>query len=61
MPFLDTNSHLKTKPNNLDIKCQGNSESYDRHGFWGTKFMGGQNFVLTLGGFFNEREYSVAD
>ena len=27
----------------------------------GTKFRGGQNFLLTLGGFYNEREYSVAD
>ena len=57
MPFLDTNSHLTTKPYNFDIKCQRNSESYDRHGF----FWGGQNFVLTVGGFFNEREYSTAD
>ena len=23
--------------------------------------MGGQNFVFTVGGFFNEREYSAAD
>ena len=61
MPFLDTNSHLSTKPHNFDIKCQSNSESYDRHGFLGTKFRGGQNFVLTVGGFFNDREYSAAD
>ena len=61
MLFLDTNSHLTTKPYNFDIKCQKNSESYDRHGFLGTKFRGGQNFVLTVGGFFNEREYSAAD
>ena len=51
MPFLDTNSHLTTKPYNFDIKCQGNSESYDQHGFFGTKFRGGQNFLITVGGF----------
>ena len=61
MPFLDTNSHLSTKPYNFDIKFQSNSESYDRHGFSGTKFRRGQNFVLTVWGFFNEREYSAAD
>ena len=61
MPFLDTNSHLTTKPYNFDIKCQSNSESYDRHGFFGTKIRGGQNFLLTAGVFFNEREYSRAD
>ena len=48
MPFLDTNSHLTTKPYNFDIKCQSNSESYDRHGFFGTKFGGGQNFYVRL-------------
>ena len=41
MPFLDPNSHLTRKPYNFDIKCQGNYESYDRHGFFGTKFRGG--------------------
>ena len=61
MPFVDTNSHLTTKPSNFDIKCHSNSESYDRHGFFGTKFRGGQNFLFTVGGFFNEREYSEAD
>ena len=29
MLFLDTNSHLTTKPHNFDIKSQNNSESYD--------------------------------
>ena len=29
--------------------------------FWGPSLGGGQNFVLTLGGFFNVREYSAAD
>ena len=43
MLFLDTNSHLTTKPYNFDIKCQCNSESYDHHGFCGTKFRGGQS------------------
>ena len=61
MLFLDTNSHLSTKPYNFDNKCQSNSESYDPHGFLGNKFRGGQNFVLPVGGFFNKREYSVAD
>ena len=61
MPFVDTNSHLTTKPSNFDIKCHSNSESYDRHGFFGTKFRGGQNFLFTVGGFFNKREYSEAD
>ena len=61
MPFLDTNSHLTTKPYNFDIKCQSNSESYDQHGFFGTKLRGGQKFLLMVGGFFNEREYSGAD
>ena len=28
--------------------------------FW-TKFRGGQNFLITVGGFYNEREYSGAD
>ena len=61
MPFLDTNSHLKTEPYNFDIKCQSNSERYDRHGFFGTKFRGGQSFVIMVGGFFNKTEYSAAD
>ena len=60
MPFLDTNSHLTTKPYNFDIKFQSNSESYDQHGFFGTKFRGGQNFLLTVGSFFNKRDYSEA-
>ena len=50
LPFVDTNSHLTTKPYNFDIRCQSNSESYDWHGFLVTKFRGGQNFVLTVGG-----------
>ena len=61
MPFLDTNSHLRTKPYNFDIKCLSNSESYDRHSVFGTKFRGGQNFLLLVGVFYNEIEYSGAD
>ena len=63
MPFVDTNSRLTTKPRNFDIKCQSNSESYDRHSFYGTKFRGGPIFFLlfTEGSFFNERDYSGAD
>ena len=61
MPFLDTNSNLATKPEYFDIKCPSNSESYDWHGFFGTKFRGGQNFLLTVEGFFNKSEYSGAE
>ena len=61
MPFVDTNSHPTTKPSNFDIKCQSNSETYEQHNFFGTKFKDGQNFLLTVGGFYNEREYSGAD
>ena len=58
MPFLDTNSHLTTKPYNFTIKCQSSCESYDRQGFFGTKF---RIFLLKVEGFYNEREYSGAD
>ena len=61
MPFVDTNSHLTTKPSNFDIKCHSNYESYDLHGFFGTKVRGGHNFIFTVVGFLNEREYSKAD
>ena len=61
MPFVDTNSHLTTKPSNFDIKCHSNFESYDQHGFFGTKLRGGQKILLMVGGFFNKREYSGAD
>ena len=37
MPFLDTNSHMTTEPDNFDIKYQFNSENYDRHSSFGTK------------------------
>ena len=61
MLLLDTNSHLTTKPYNFDIKCKSNSERYDRHNFFRTKFRGGQNFLITVGGFYNKRKYSGAD
>ena len=61
MPFVDTDSHLTTKLHNFDIKCPSNYESYDQHGFFGTKFRCGQNFLFKVGGFFNKREYSEAD
>ena len=48
MPFLKTKSHPTTKPYNFDIECQSNSKSYDRYSFFGTKFWGGQNFLLTV-------------
>ena len=54
MPFLDTNSQLTPKPYNFDIKCQSNTEGYDQHNFFGTKFWVGQNFLLTVGGFFQQ-------
>ena len=44
MLFVYTNSHLTTKPSNFDIKCQSNSESYDWHGLFWTKFKVGKNF-----------------
>ena len=53
--------NLTIKTYSLDIKCQNNSESYDRHNFFGTKFRGDQNFSFTMWGFFNEREYSGTD
>ena len=59
--FVDTKSHLTTKLHNFYIKCHSNSESYDQHGFVGSKFRGGQNFLFTMGGFPNERECSGAD
>ena len=59
MQFVDTNIHLLTKPFNVDLNCQSNFESYEQHIFFWTK--GGQNFLFTLGGFYNEREYSGAD
>ena len=61
MPFLDTNSHLTTKPYNFDIKCHSNSESCDRHSFLGPSLGVGQKFLITVGGFYNKREYSGAD
>ena len=60
MPFVNTNSHLTTKPSNFYIKFQSNSKRFDRQIFFGTKFKGGQNFLFTLGGFYNKREYSLA-
>ena len=61
MPFMDTNSQMTTKPYNCDIKCQSNYESYDRYIFFGATLRGGQNLLLTVGSFFNKREYSEAD
>ena len=48
MPFVDTISHLTTKPYNLDARCQCNSESYVKHNLFGTKFRGGQTFCNFL-------------
>ena len=60
MLLVDTISHLSTKLHNLDMKCHSKSESYDQHGFFGTKFRGGQIFLFTMGGFLNKREGSGA-
>ena len=61
MPFLDTNSHLTTKPYNFDIKCQCNSESYDHHGFLALRLGGVRVFIIYGGRIFNKRDYSGAD
>ena len=61
MPFLVTNSHLATKPYNLDIKCQSNSESYDQYVFFILSLVGVRIFLLIVGSFFNKREYSEAN
>ena len=50
-PFVDTIIHLRTKPNNFDIQCCSNSERYDQHCFFGTKFRSGQNFCIYDGSF----------
>ena len=52
MAFLDSNSHLTTKPSNFDIKFHINFESYGRHSFCGTKFRVGPNFFIYGGRFF---------
>ena len=59
MPFVDTNSLLKTKLYNFDSQCKYNSESYEQHGFFRTKIEGGQTFKFMLGGFSNKRDYSI--
>ena len=46
MLFVDKNSQLTTKPDNFGINCQSNSDSYDKHVFWGNNFMGSHNFLL---------------
>ena len=45
--FVDTNSHLMTKPYNFYIKSQSPSSSYDRNGFFGNKFKKEFNNRLT--------------
>ena len=61
MLFVDTNSHLTTKPSIFDIECHSISEGYDQDGFCGTNFKGGHNFLFTVGGFSNKRKYSGAE
>ena len=60
MPLVDTNSNVTTKPYNLDIKCQSNSESYDQYSLLAL-ILGGLEFWLMVGGVYNKREYSGAD
>ena len=59
MWFVDINSHVATKQCNLDIKCLGNSETYERHGFLRT-ILGVINFFM-LGSFFNKTGSSITD
>ena len=57
MPFVDLNCHLMTKKYNFYIKCQCNSESYDRHIYFLAKFNCGLHFFLfRLRCFFTTRE-----
>ena len=60
MLFVDTNSHLTTKPHNCYIKCQSNSQSYEWHNFLGTKFRGGQDFFYLWWKVFSTRESTLA-
>ena len=57
MMFLDTNSHLTTKPYHFDIMCQFNSESYNRHNLL-AKFRGFRVFFI-YGGRFLQQERVV--
>ena len=46
MSFLDTNSHLRTKPYNFDFKSQSISEIFDQHGFLRPSLGGGLDFFI---------------
>ena len=59
MAFLDTNSHLTTKPYNFDIKCQYNLESYDRYGFLAPSLGGFRLIYLRWKVFFSTRESTL--
>ena len=54
MPFVGTNSHLTTKPDIFDNKCQNTSESLANMGFLGLS-LGVVRF------FQQEREFSEAE
>ena len=54
MPFIDTNSHWATKPNNFDIKYQWSSESYDWHNFVAPSLRGVRFFIYG-GRFFQQQ------
>ena len=61
MSFAYTNSHLTTKPYNLDIKCQSNSKSMTNTVLLGPSAGVVRIFLFTVGGFFNKREYFGAE
>ena len=62
MVFVDSKSHITTKPSNFDIKCHINFEIYDRHSFFGTKFRGGPDFFyIQWEVFLGKREYSEVE
>ena len=60
MPFLDTNSHLTTKPYNFDINVQAILKAMIDTVFLGPSLGGVRFFLLPVRVFFNKREYSGA-
>ena len=58
--FVDTNSHLMIKQNNLDIKRQIMYESHGLLVFLGPS-LGRLDFFLLVGDFFKDKEYSGND
>ena len=60
MPFVDTNSHLTTKPSIFGMNCHSNSESYDRHHFFGLS-LGWLEFVIYGVRFFQQERVHWLD